>query len=95
MFSQIDQKQITLKKATKSRASIDSIDSLDSLDALAAVAAAAGGGEGGGTEEGDGGREGARGERKNPLPAQIQPNPNMNSIMEELEKRFPSQSTVM
>ncbi|TKS89597.1 Protocadherin-15 Precursor [Collichthys lucidus] len=94
MFSQIDQKQIPLKKSTKSRASIDSIDSLDSLDVLAA-GGGEGGGEGGGTEEGDGGREGARGERKNPLPAQIQPNPNMNSIMEELEKRFPSQSTVM
>lgn len=82
MFSQIDQKQIPLKKVMKSRASIDSLDSLDSLDMLAAA-----GGEGG-----DGGKE-AGGEAR--PPPQIQPNPNMNSIVEELEKRFPSQSTML
>uniref|UniRef100_A0A669F4N9 Protocadherin-related 15b n=1 Tax=Oreochromis niloticus TaxID=8128 RepID=A0A669F4N9_ORENI len=83
MFSQIDQKQIPLKKVMKSRASMDSLDSLDSLDVLPA-----GGGEGG-----DSGKEGGGGE--DPPPPQIQPNPNMNSIVEELEKRFPSQSTML
>lgn len=83
MFSQIDQKQIPLKKVRKSRASMDSLDSLDSLDVLPA-----GGGEGG-----DSGKEGGGGE--DPPPPQIQPNPNMNSIVEELEKRFPSQSTML
>lgn len=83
MFSQIDQKQIPLKKVMKSRASMDSLDSLDSLDVLPA-----GGGEGG-----DSGKEGGGGE--DPPPPKIQPNPNMNSIVEELEKRFPSQSTML
>ncbi|XP_070708280.1 protocadherin-15-like [Pempheris klunzingeri] len=73
MFSQIDQKQIPLKKVMKSRASI----------------------------EGEGGKEDAGGGGEDPpappptLPQQIQPNPNMNSIVEELEKRFPSQSTML
>uniref|UniRef100_A0A671WHL5 Protocadherin-15 n=1 Tax=Sparus aurata TaxID=8175 RepID=A0A671WHL5_SPAAU len=93
MFNQIDQKQIPLKKVMKSRASIDSLDSLDSLDALA-------GGEGGAAEGVDVGREGAGGAGGEglpppPPPPQIQPNPNMNSIVEELEKRFPSQSTML
>ncbi|XP_036937401.1 protocadherin-15-like isoform X2 [Acanthopagrus latus] len=91
MFNQIDQKQIPLKKVMKSRASIDSLDSLDSLDALA-------GGEGGAAEGVEVGREGAGdagGEGLPPPPPQIQPNPNMNSIVEELEKRFPSQSTML
>ncbi|XP_067433189.1 protocadherin-15-like [Thunnus thynnus] len=96
MFSQIDQKQIPLKKVMKGRASIDSLDSLDSLDALTVVAAAAAaaGGEGEGE---DGGTEGAGGGEggEDPLTPQIQPNPNMNSIVEELEKRFPSQSTML
>uniref|UniRef100_A0A668RJB3 Protocadherin-15 n=1 Tax=Oreochromis aureus TaxID=47969 RepID=A0A668RJB3_OREAU len=83
MFSQIDQKQIPLKKVMKSRASMDSLDSLDSLDVLPA----------GGEEGGDSGKEGGGGE--DPPPPQIQPNPNMNSIVEELEKRFPSQSTML
>lgn len=87
MFSQIDQKQIPLKKVIKSRASIDSLDSLDSLDALAE----AGGGVG--AEGAEGGKEGAEGGGEDPPP--IQPNPNMNSIVEELEKRFPSQSTML
>lgn len=82
MFSQIDQKQIHLKKVMKSRNSIDSLDSLDSLDALS--------GGGGETESGEGGKEG-----KGEDPPKIQPNTNMNSIVEELEKRFPSQSTVL
>ena len=88
MFSQIDQKQIPLKKVMKSRASIDSLDSLDSLDVLAA---------GGGGEGGEGGREGTGGDGASspPPPPPIQPNPNMNSIVEELEKRFPSQSTML
>ncbi|TNN46356.1 Protocadherin-15 [Liparis tanakae] len=89
MFSQIDRKQIPLKKVMKSRASIDSIDSLDSFDVLAVAA------EGG---RGENGREGAGGEGEDPPPLppppEIQPNPNMNSIVEELEKRFPSQSTL-
>lgn len=93
MFSQIDQKQIPLKKVMKSRASIDSLNSLDSLDCLEALA-----GEGGG-EGGEGVREGGEGEGPPPppppLPQQIQPNPNMNSIVEELEKRFPTQSTIL
>ncbi|XP_073346219.1 protocadherin-15-like [Pagrus major] len=95
MFNQIDQKQIPLKKVLKSRASMDSLDSLDSLDALV-------GGEGGAAEGGEGGREGAGGAGGEdlppsppPPPPQIQPNPNMNSIVEELEKRFPSQSTML
>ncbi|KAF3704406.1 Protocadherin-15 Precursor [Channa argus] len=91
MFSQIDQKQIPLKKVMKSRASIDSLDSLDSLDA----SAAAGGGE---REGGDGIKLEARGGcggEEDPSPPQIQVNPNMNSIVEELEKRFPSQSTML
>uniref|UniRef100_A0A8C3ABY7 Protocadherin-related 15b n=1 Tax=Cyclopterus lumpus TaxID=8103 RepID=A0A8C3ABY7_CYCLU len=87
MFSQIDRKQIPLKKVLKSRASMDSLDSLDVL----AVAAEIG--------RGERGREGAGGEVEDPPPLppppQIQANPNMNSIVEELEKRFPSQSTML
>lgn len=82
MFSQIDQKQIPLKKVMKSRASVDSLDSLDSLDLLEVGGEKETGGKGGGGE-GD-------------CPAsQPIPNPNMNSIVEELEKRFPSQSTML
>ncbi|MEQ2207900.1 hypothetical protein XENOCAPTIV_020688, partial [Xenoophorus captivus] len=86
MFSQIDQKQIPLKKVMSSRASVDSLDSLDSLEMLAL---------GGEPEQGgvEGGAEGGEGEN-NPLIQHI-PNPNMNSIVEELEKRFPSQSTML
>uniref|UniRef100_A0A8C9XI36 Protocadherin-15 n=1 Tax=Sander lucioperca TaxID=283035 RepID=A0A8C9XI36_SANLU len=58
MFSQIDQKQIPLKKVLKKEV-------------------------------------GGGGEDPPPPPPQIQPNPNMNSIVEELEKRFPSQSTML
>ncbi|XP_070782891.1 protocadherin-15-like [Enoplosus armatus] len=65
MFSQIDRKQIPLKKVMKSRASIEA--------------------EGGGGED----------PPPPPPPPQIQPNPNMNSIVNELEKRFPSQSTML
>lgn len=61
---------------------MDSLNSFDSLDALVG---------GVGAEEGEGGKEGGGGED----PPQIQPNPNMNSIVEELEKRFPSQSTML
>uniref|UniRef100_A0A8D3E9S2 Protocadherin-15 n=1 Tax=Scophthalmus maximus TaxID=52904 RepID=A0A8D3E9S2_SCOMX len=89
MFSQIDQKQIPLKKVMKSRASMDSLDSLDCLDALAAAGGGGEGGEGGREETGGGG-----GSSPPPTP-QIQPNPNMNSIVVELEKRFPSQSTML
>lgn len=85
MFSQIDQKQIPLKKVMKSRPSVDSLDSLDSVDALPAGGAAAEAGEGAKEGSGGGGEE----------PPQIHPNPNMNSIVEELEKRFPSQSTML
>lgn len=90
MLSQIDTKQIPLKKVLKSRASMDSLDSLDSLDALAL-------GGGGGGEGGNEGAEGVEGGGEEPPhpPPQIQPNPNMNSIVEELEKRFPSQSTML
>lgn len=100
MFSQIDQKQIPLKKVMKSRASVDSLDSLDSLDTLVegrGGEAGDGGGEGDGTGEGagegDGAGEGEGAGRENP--PLIQPNANMNSIVEELEKRFPSQSTIL
>ena len=97
MFSQIDQKQVPLKRAMKSRASIDSLD---------VVIEMSGGGGGSGEGEGggdDGGREdeGVRGgmaeveAEKMPLPPQIKPTGNMNSMMKELEKRFPSQSTVL
>lgn len=79
MFSQIDQKQIPLKKVMKSQASVESLDSLASLDAVTP----AGGGGGGGTGAGS-----------SPPAPQIQPNQNMNSIVEELEKKFPSQSTM-
>lgn len=82
MFSQIDQKQIPLKKVLKSRASMDSLDSLDTLDALSGGGVGAEGGKEGVGEGGDD-------------PPQVQPNPNMNSIVEELEKRFPSQSTML
>ncbi|XP_068438802.1 protocadherin-15-like [Clinocottus analis] len=88
MFSQIDRKQIPLKK---SRASIDSLSSLDSLDLL--EVAAEGGGEGG--KDGAVGEGVGGGEDPPPLPPQIKPNTNMNSIVEELEKRFPSQSTML
>lgn len=81
MFSQIDQKQIPIKKVMKSRNSVDSLDSLDSLDALSGVGAEA---------EGSGG---AKGQEADEAPAP--PNKNMNSIVEELEKRFPSQSTIL
>ncbi|XP_034716720.1 protocadherin-15-like isoform X2 [Etheostoma cragini] len=89
MFSQIDQKQIPLKKVLKSQASMDSLGSLD-LNELPLTAAGGEEGEGRGGEgvEGGGGGE-------DPPPPQIQPNPNMNSIVEELEKRFPSQSTML
>uniref|UniRef100_A0A8C6STA0 Protocadherin-15 n=1 Tax=Neogobius melanostomus TaxID=47308 RepID=A0A8C6STA0_9GOBI len=59
MLSQIDQKQIPIKKVIRSRA-------------------------------GEGNAEGATEEQTAP---KIEPNPNMNSLVEELEKRFPSQST--
>lgn len=85
MFSQIDQKQIPLKKAMKSRPSVDSLDSLDSVETLQPEASAAEGGEGV--------RESHEAGEKDP--PQIQPNANMNSIVEELEKRFPSQSTML
>ncbi|XP_040924588.1 protocadherin-15-like isoform X6 [Betta splendens] len=95
MFSQIDQKQIPLKKVMKSRASVDSLDSLDCLDASAA-AAAEGGGGGGERDGGEGVKEETGGVREEePQPPPIQPNPNMISIVEELEKRFPSQSTML
>lgn len=81
MFSQIDQKQIPLKKVMKSQASVESLDSLASLDAV--TPAGGGGGGGGGTGAGS-----------SPPAPQIQPNQNMNSIVEELEKKFPSQSTM-
>lgn len=77
MFSQIDQKQIPLKKVMKSQASVESLDSLASLDAV--TPAGGGGGTGAGSS---------------PPAPQIQPNQNMNSIVEELEKKFPSQSTM-
>lgn len=80
MFSQIDQKQIPIKKVMKSRNSVDSLDSLDLLDAVSGVGAEP---EGGG---------GSKGREADETPAQ--PNPNMNSIVEELEKRFPPQSTI-
>lgn len=80
MFSQIDQKQIPIKKVIKSRNSVDSLDSLDT--AL---------GEGAEAESGGGSKEGWADEATVP----VQPNPNMNSIVEELEKRFPSQSTIL
>lgn len=86
MFSQIDQKQIPLKKVMKSRPSVDSLDSLDLVDALQPVGGAAEGG-------GEGVKEGPGAGGEDPPP--IQPNPNMNSIVEELEKRFPSQSTML
>lgn len=85
MFSQIDQKQIPLKKVLKSRPSVDSLDSLDSVEMLQPVANTAEGGEGAKESHEAGGGD----------PPQIQPNPNMNSIVEELEKRFPSQSTML
>lgn len=85
MFSQIDQKQIPLKKVMKSRPSIDSLDSLDSVDALQPAGGAAEGVEGVKESLEAGGED----------PPRIQPNPNMNSIVEELEKRFPSQSTML
>ncbi|XP_065805503.1 protocadherin-15-like [Labrus bergylta] len=87
MFSQIDQKQIPLKKVMKSHASMDSLDSLDSLDTLTT--------SGGGGEGGEGVKEGAGGGGEDLPLQQIQPNPKMNSIVEELEKRFPSQSTML
>lgn len=80
MFSQIDQKQIPIKKVMKSRNSVDSLDSLD--PAL---------GNGAEAESGDSGNGGEVDEATTP----VQPNPNMNSIVEELEKRFPSQSTIL
>lgn len=88
MFSQIDQKQVPLKKVMKSRASMDSLDSLDSLDVLEV-----GGEKETGGKVGEGVGEGG-GEGECPASQQI-PNPNMNSIVEELEKRFPSQSTML
>lgn len=87
MFSQIDQKQIPLKKVIKSHASMDSLDSLDSLDVLAPTGA--------GGEAGEGGKDVALGEGEDSQLQQMQPNPKMNSIVEELEKRFPSQSTML
>uniref|UniRef100_A0AAV2LB40 Uncharacterized protein n=1 Tax=Knipowitschia caucasica TaxID=637954 RepID=A0AAV2LB40_KNICA len=93
MLSQIDQKQIPLKKVIRNRASIDSLDSLDSVDVLNLSK----GGEGEDSANGvvgnqDGNSEGAIEDQMTP---KIEPNPNMNSIVEELEKRFPSQSTML
>lgn len=88
MFSQIDRKQIPLKKVMKNQASVDSLDPLDSLDALADE------GEGGTGDGGTAGKGEGGGEGECPTPQQI-PKPNMNSIVEELEKRFPSQSTML
>uniref|UniRef100_A0AAQ4RTZ6 Protocadherin-15 n=1 Tax=Gasterosteus aculeatus aculeatus TaxID=481459 RepID=A0AAQ4RTZ6_GASAC len=87
MFSQIDRKQMPLKTGMRARGSIDSLDSLDAF-----AVAAEGGGEGG-----EGGREGVGGEGEDPPPPppQNQPKPNMNSIVEELEKRFPSQPSML
>lgn len=81
MFSQIDQKQIPITKVMKSRNSVDSLDSLDLLDAISGVGAEA---EGGGD---------AKGQEADEAPGR--PNKNMNPIVEELEKRFPSQSTIL
>lgn len=80
MFSQIDQKPIPIKKVMKSRKSVDSLDSLD----VALV---------GGAEAESGG--GAKGEGADEATSSAQPNPSMDSIVEELEKRFPSQSTIL
>lgn len=85
MFSQIDQKQIPLKKVMKNRPSVDSLDLLDSVDTLQPA--------GGAAEGAEGVKESQKAEGEDP--PQIQPNPNMNSIVEELEKRFPSQSTML
>lgn len=94
MFSQIDQKQIPLKKVIKSRASVGSLDSLDSLDAINITKCSSEGEEARngvvGNEEGSG--DGAGEDQSAP---QIEPNLNMNSIVEELEKRFPSQTTML
>lgn len=80
MFSQIDQKQIPIKKVMKSRNSVDSLDLLDATS-------------GGGVEAESGGGDNGRGADEATTP--VQPNLNMNSIVEELEKRFPSQSTIL
>ncbi|XP_061822727.1 protocadherin-15-like isoform X2 [Nerophis lumbriciformis] len=89
MLSQIDQKQNPLKKVMKNRAypSLDTTESIDSLDVLASTGG--GGGGGGDREEGGGER------RVDPSPPQIQPIPGMDSLVEELEKRFPTQSTTL
>lgn len=80
MFSQIDQKQIPLKKVMKSRHLVDSLDLLDANLGDGAEAESGGDSKGVGADE---------------ATAPVQSNPNMNSIVEELEKRFPSQSTIL
>lgn len=91
MFSQIDQKQIPIRKVMKSRASMDSLDSLDSLDSINVTRTGDGDSvRNGVVGSGEGNTEGAT---EDQAPPKIEPNPSMNSLVEELEKRFPSQST--
>ncbi|KAL0984119.1 hypothetical protein UPYG_G00137360 [Umbra pygmaea] len=79
MYSQIDRKQVLPQSILKSRGSVDSMDTLDG--ALDIVETVS--------------HTRAPVEFHDPAAKGFQPIINMNSIVEELEKRFPSQSTAM
>ncbi|KAM9411148.1 protocadherin-15-like [Salvelinus alpinus] len=84
MYSQIDKKQMLPRSALRPRGSVDSMDSLNGvLDTAEIVAPTI-------TEV-----QAEAPVAEQPQQVQVQPNVNMNSIVEELEKRFPSQSTAM
>ncbi|XP_014034800.2 protocadherin-15 isoform X5 [Salmo salar] len=84
MYSQIDKKQMLPRSALRPRGSVDSMDSLNGvLDTAEIVAPTK-------TEI-----QAEAPVAEQPHQVQVQPNVNMNSIVEELEKRFPSQSTAM
>ncbi|CAB1311885.1 unnamed protein product [Coregonus sp. 'balchen'] len=84
MWIQIDKKQMLPQGVLKPRWSVDSVDSLyGELDTAETVAPT--------TAEVQ--AEALVGEQSEQV--HVQPNMKMNSIVEELEKRFPSQSTAM
>uniref|UniRef100_A0A8C7Q368 Protocadherin-15 n=1 Tax=Oncorhynchus mykiss TaxID=8022 RepID=A0A8C7Q368_ONCMY len=84
MYSQIDKKQMLPRSALRPRGSVDSMDSLNGILDTAEIVAPT-------IPEVQ--AEALVAEQ--PHQVQVQPNVNMNSIVEELEKRFPSQSTAM
>uniref|UniRef100_A0A6Q2XK87 Cadherin domain-containing protein n=1 Tax=Esox lucius TaxID=8010 RepID=A0A6Q2XK87_ESOLU len=81
MYSQIDKKPMLPQSILKSRGSVDSVASLDGASEIAETVDPTRAPESGGLAAED--------------VTSVQPVINMNSIVEELEKRFPTQSTAM